>query len=332
MTLVSQTLISIGGLLLAAHVVAAQEDSGCPQGAGPVPIDDPTAQQVALLLGSKWYNPSDHPACDSLPAKAFLNSVNVTQACVDPPYTAESVSADASQTFFVSFDGTVPCSESGKEKLLEENPDIPFTLQFEAEATYPSLGNGDGVLRGELVGPPTKPENWSITAPIRDLGECSGGTSKGVLDDPEATKIAQGAAAAYYEPAEHATCGSQPQDAFLNSIKILNVCTAADGNRTVIFEATMPCTDAGKKELLAEKPYAFTFQFEAKGNKDGETKYSSIIGGDGKLVPPFTCPDDDCSFSTSRSPMAPSAENPSSSVGTGDTTVFFIVVCILISL
>eukprot|EP00889_Picochlorum_renovo_P002846 jgi/Picre1/29876/NNA_005258.t1 len=226
MTLVSQTLLSIGSLLLAAHVVAAQEDSGCPQGAGPVPIDDPTAQQVALLLGSKWYN---HQI--TLP---------------------ESVSADASQTFFVSFDGTVPCSESGKEKLLEENPDIPFTLQFEAEATYPSLGNGDAVLRGELVGPPTKPENWSITAPIRDLGECSGGTSKGVLDDPEATKIAQGAAAAYYEPAEHATCGSQPQEAFLNSIKILNVCAAADGNRTVVFEATMPCTDAGKKELCRE--------------------------------------------------------------------------------
>lgn len=287
----------------ASFVVAqAQGGSDCPKEAGPVPLDDPTIQQVALLLASKWYNPADHPACNSLPTSEFLDTINVTQACVDPPYAVESVQEGTPQTFFVSFDGTVPCSKQGKETLLKEDPDIPFTLQFEAEATYASPGNGNGMLKGELVGPETKPVDWSTSGPIQDLDYCPEGTVKGKVNDPDAMKIAKSAASAYYKPEEHGTCGSQPLEDFLSSIKIMNVCVSPDGSQSVSFDATTPCTDEGKKELLAEKPYAFTFQFEASGDEQGNPASASIVGGDGKLAPSFTCPSDECTFIASTSP------------------------------
>lgn len=313
-------------------VVVAQGDSGsCPEGAEPVPLDDPTAQQVALLLGDTWYNPNDHPACDSLPSSEFLDSINVTQACVDPPYKMESAPQGTSQTFFVSFDGTVPCSKRGKETLLKENPDIPFTLQFEAEATYPSPGKGSGMLRGELVGPETKPENWSTSRPIKDSDTCPEGTTKGEMDDSSAMTIAKGAASAFYsilKPEDHMvlrTCGAQPTENFLSSINITNVCVSPDGSQSVYFDATMPCTDEGKKELLAEKPYAFTFQFEATGDAKGNPTSASIVGGDGKLTPPFTCPSDECTFST----IAGSPEQEPSSAG-AQKVLLSVLACIVL--
>ena len=313
--------------LLVVHasvVVVAQGDGGsCPEGAEPVPLDDPTAQQVALLLGDTWYNPEDHPACDSLPSSEFLDSINVTQACVDPPYTAESAPQGTSQTFFVSFDGTVPCSKKGKETLLKENPDVPFTLQFEAEATYPSPGKGSGKLRGELVGPETKPGNWSMSGPIKDSSTCPEGTTKGKMGDSSAMTIARGAASAFYKPEEHGTCGAQPTENFLSSIKITNVCVSVDGIQSVYFDATMPCTDEGKKELLAEKPYAFTFQFEATGDAEGNPTSASIVGGDGKLAPPFTCPSDECTFST----VTGSPEQEPSSAG-AQKVLLSVLACI----
>ena len=298
-------------LVVHASVVVAQGDGGCPEGTGSVPLDDPTAQQIALLLGGKWYNPEDHPACDSLPTSEFLDSINVTEACVDPPYSPESAPQGTSQKFFVSFDGTVPCSQEGKETLLNENPDIPFTLQFEAEATYPPPGKGDAKLQGELVGPETKPGNWSISGPIKDSDTCPDGTTKGKTEDSSAMAIAKDAASAYYKPEEHGTCGAQPTENFLSSIKITNVCVSPDGSQSVYFDATMPCTDEGKKELLSEKPYAFTFHFEATGDAEGNPTSASIVGGDGKLSPPFTCPSENCTFSTASVPGSPEAE-PSS--------------------
>lgn len=306
-------------------VAAAQGDSGCPEGAESVPRDDPTAQQVALLLGETWYNPEDHPACDSLPTSEFLDSIRVTQACVDPPYAMESAPQGTSQTFFVSFNGTVPCSKQGKEALLKENPDIPFTLQFEAEATYPSPGKGSGMLKGELVGPETKPGNWSTSGPIKDSTNCPEGTTQGKVDDSSAVAIAKDAASAFYKPEEHGTCGAQPTENFLSSIKITNVCVSPDGSQSVYFDATMPCTDEGKKDLLAKKPYAFTFQFEATGDAGGNPTSASIVGGDGKLVPPFTCPSDACTFSA----VTGSPEQEPSSAG-AQRVLLSVLACIVL--
>jgi hypothetical protein len=322
---VQRLLCAVCTLLVShASVVLAQGD-GCPKGAGTLPLDDPTAQQIALLLGGKWYNPEDHPACDSLPTSEFLDSINMTKACVDPPYAMDSAPQGTSQTFFVSFDGTVPCSQKGKETLLKENPDIPFTLQFEAEATYPSPGSGDGKLQGELVGPANKPEDWSISGPIKDSGTCPEGTTKGTADNSNAMAIAKGAASAYYKPEEHETCGSQPTENFLSSINITNVCVSPDGSQSVNFDVTMPCTDEGKKELLAEKPYAFTFLFEATGDAEGNPISASIVGGDGKLAPQFTCPGDTCTFST----VPGSPEQEPSSAG-GQMVFLSVLACIVL--
>jgi hypothetical protein len=103
----------------------------CPDGFSNVFLDDRKAVEVANNAARAYYDPSEHGLCGSKPADEFLQSVEITSACV----------SDSSGDYDVEFRGTIPCDADGREKVIEEvGPQVAFTFNFNA------TGASDGDL------------------------------------------------------------------------------------------------------------------------------------------------------------------------------------------
>ena len=102
------------------------------------------------------------------------------------------------------------------------------------------------------------------------------------LDDATAVKVADNAARAYYNPAEHGLCDNRPMDDFLTSVDITSACVSdSTGDYTVGFRGTIPCSAEGRAKVLqaAGPDTAFTFNFNATGSSNGDLLSAAITSG-----------------------------------------------------